>query len=70
MHYFSYPHVTFFFWFFCLTAWRKKHKSNKETKHYAFCVKKKTKTKMQKQKFMPFVFKEKTKNRTQKNQNL
>lgn len=69
VHYFSYPRVTFFFWFFCLMAWRKKHKSNKETKHYAFCVKK-NKSKIQKQKFMLFVFKQITKSKTKKNQNL
>ena len=55
MHYFSYPRVTFFFWFFCLPAWRKKHKSNNETKHYAFCVKTKPKAKC-KNKSLCFLF--------------
>ena len=38
VHYFSYPRVTVFFSFFCLTAWRKKHKSKmQKTKVHIFC---------------------------------
>ena len=70
IHYFSYPRVRFFFWFFCLTAWRNKHKNNKETKHYAFCVKKKPKEKS-KNKSLCFLFlKKKPKEKRKKNQNL
>ena len=46
MHYFSYPRVTFFFWFFCLTALTKKNtKATKKQNIMLFVLKRKPKTK-------------------------